>query len=89
MSAPSGGAARGTETTNAVVGTVATSGKTSATDHRGQHRRQFGAQRGDQRAGQYRQGQRLVRRRGQHQQGDDGAAVGLHATSAQATRRWR
>ena len=79
----SGGGASGTETTNAVIGTVtavsaARSRQRPTMRHRGQHRQQFGAQRGDQCAGQYRQGQRLIRRRGQHQQGDDGAAGGLH-----------
>jgi multidrug efflux pump len=85
-----GGGASGTETTNAVVGTAqaATTARPAAPRTAREHRQQFGAQRGDQCAGQHRQGQRVVRRRGQHQPGDDGAAGGIHHYG-RATRRWR
>ena len=109
----SGGTASGTETTNAVVGTVppdqhhpgcrsraplssqsrrpatrqarpaAASSTTSSASSNAATAASIAsssaAQRGEQRAGQYRQGQRVVRRRGQHQPGDDGAAVACSA----------
>ena len=89
------GRRQGTQTSNAVVGTVRPPTKSAQATTRPTattaaiDRRQFGAQRGDQRAGQYRQRQRVVRRRGQHQQGNDGAAGGLHHIRRRATRRWR
>ena len=85
MSAPRAARPAARETTNAVVGTVAATTATTATTAAAacrRHRQQFGTQRGDQCAGQYRQGQRVVRRGGQHQPGDDGAAGRLHPLRA-------
>ena len=48
----------------------------------GRHRQQFVTQRGDQRVGQHRQGQRFLRRGGEHQPGDDGAARRVHPLRA-------
>ena len=72
------------ETTNAVVGTVAT------TDDHDHDNRRSGCRAIatvrhatlDQCAGQHRQGQRIVGCRGQHQQGDDGAARRIHSLRA-------
>ncbi len=78
----SGGSASGSETTNAVVGTVATRANTSGSTSRVDccdHRQQFRTQCFDECSGEYRQGLCLIRCSGQHHPGDNGAAVGLHA----------